>query len=185
MASNPFSHHLQNPEGVASNPLSPTHTHIITQFTSEGPRRLDISHRNVRNYKALKAVKKSLYHLQSKIKVSTPCEFMLMWLNLKKTLGVYQTCPLCPLCPPLPTAPDSSLLVWKMFVWLIILALFIRKTFVSLEPVRLVLVCIRMLSGMYPYAICMLVVCVCMYSYAPYANLMLLVYYPYVTLCYS
>ena len=144
VASNPFSRHLQNPEGVASNPLSPTHTHIITQFTSEGPRRLDISHRNVRNYKALKAVKKSLYHLQSKIKVSTPCEFMLMWLNLKKTLGVYQTCPLSP--PPSPNAPDSSLLVWKMFVWLIIL-LFIRKTFVSLKPVRLVLVCIRM----YPY----------------------------------
>ena len=79
-------------EGVASKSLSPTHTHVITQFTSEGPRRLDISHRNVRNYKALKAVKKSLYHLQSKIKVSTPCEFMLMRLNLKKTLGVYQTC---------------------------------------------------------------------------------------------
>ena len=100
VASNPFSRHLQNPEGVASNPLSPTHTHIITQFTSEGPRRLDISHRNVRNYKALKAVKKSLYHLQSKIKVSTPCEFMLMRLNLKKTLGVYQTCTLSP-PPPL------------------------------------------------------------------------------------
>ena len=144
----PFLPPFTKPWGGGVQPPLPhtyTHTHIITQFTSEGPRRLDISHRNVRNYKALKAVKKSLYHLQSKIKVSTPCEFMLMWLNLKKTLGVYQTCPLSP-PPPSPNAPDSSLLVWKMFVWLIIL-LFIRKTFVSLKPVRLVLVCIRM----YPY----------------------------------
>ena len=137
----------KTPRGWRPTPSPPhIHTHIIAQFTSEGPRRLDISHRNFRNYKALKAVKKSLYHLQSKIKVSTPCEFMFMWLNLKKTLGVYQTCPLSPPPPP-PNASDSSMLVWKMFVWLIILALFIRKTFVSLEPVHLVLICIRV----YPY----------------------------------
>ena len=74
-----------------------------------------------------------------------------MWIyftatKLTETLGDLSSLPL--------NEPSTSLLAWKMLAWLIVSTFFIRKTFVSLKPVHLVLVCIRMnpyVSRMYPY----------------------------------
>ena len=69
-----------------------------------------------------------------------------------------------------------------MLARLIIIASFMRKTFV-------LLVCIRMypyVSRMYPYVTRMSVVCIRMYPYVPYVTRMLLVCYPYVLVwCFS
>ena len=75
----------------------------------------------------------------------------------------------------------------KMFAWLIISACFVRKTFASFKPVRLVLACIctysyvsvykSYVSVRKSYVSRMLVVCIRMYPYFPYVTRMLPVCY--------